>query len=60
MVKREACCLLGNTLKGRFLQCGLGGGGGVVAWLGSYACAGRRRSVVSVIRVGGGMGRKNE
>ena len=38
----------------------MGGGGGVVAWLGSYACAGRRRSVVSVIRVGGGMGRKNE
>ena len=34
MVKREACCLLGNTLKGRFLQCGFGGGGGMwkVLW----------------------------
>lgn len=43
-------------------KCVVGGGGGVVevAWLGSYTCAGRRRSVVSVIRVGGGMGRKNE
>ena len=37
-----------------------GGVGVVVARLGSYACSGRRRSVVSMIRVGGGMGRKSE
>lgn len=38
-----------------------GAGGGVaVTWLGSYACAGRGSAVVSVIRIGGGVGRKDE
>ena len=35
-VKREACYLLGNTLKGRFLKCGLGEGGRV--WNVLWAC----------------------
>lgn len=42
-------------------KCVMGGGVGVaVTWLGSYACAGRGSAVVSVIRIGGGVGRKDE